>query len=341
MMRKNALILFTSIFFVFGCKKNNDVLGEDTGSLPDNYVSAIYVDNSAIKYFATGKGLAGFDGEKWTVYSDNLNLGISKINDFGFENSDSGSELWLATNQGLKSVKVPVDEASEITTYTKNTSSLAGDSVSVIKVDVNNYCWLGTDQGLSVLKDKIWPEIDPKNYYDDQFFITNRITSFGYNNDTVYIGTKGGGVARMVSGPVDAVTGASPFEIPWSFLASNNVLAVYTDGNTQWFGTDEGVTKHVGTRAKQNWQSYFKEDGLVDNNVQCIVKDLGGNMWFGTKGGVSVFDGFEWDSFTKSDGLVANNVLCIAVDIDGSLWFGTDAGVSHFKNNRWENYSAK
>ncbi len=340
--------MVTALLLLFGCKKEKITPEEDNGALGDNYINSIYIDSDGIKYFGTSKGLFSFDGVKWTSYEDNEGIGTGVINDIKLESSGTSGEFWLGTNEGLIVAELPVDAVSGATTYTKSNTpvlfdveeGLAGDSVIVVQLDENNAKWLGTDGGLSVFSGDSWPEINMKSYYNNDFFISNRITSIECNNDTVYIGTKGGGVARVVSGSVDAITAASPFEIPWSSLASNNILTVFTDGDTQWYGTDSGVTKHVGTNAKSNWESFTKDDGLANNYVMDIVKDLAGNMWFATQKGISVFDGSQWTNYSTSDGLVGNNVICLAVDTDGSLWIGTDNGVSHFVNDAWENYQA-
>ncbi len=345
-MKRNSLFLIIVLLIMSGCNDDPAVPEETPGSLPDNYVSAIFINSDGVKYFATNKGLASFNGNKWTVYHDNQKIITEVIHDFDFEQTTSGAELWMGTNKGVNVVYMPIDAVSGATTYTESNTQtlfpgepgLVGDSVFVVKVDGKNIRWFGTNNGLSAFHGSKWPGINNNTYYNSGFFADNQITSIDYSGDTIYIATKGGGVARMVNKSVDAITAASPFEIPWSQLPSNNVLSVFTDGSTQWYGTDEGLAKHTGTEAKKNWQSYFQQDGLISNVIQCINKDLIGNMWFGTPSGVSVFNGTQWTSYTKSDGLVGNNVLCIAVDLDGSLWFGTDSGISHFEGNTWTNY---
>lgn len=345
-MNKICVFLIIVLFIVSGCKDDPALPEEIPGSLPDNYVNAIFINSDGVKYFATKKGLASFDGNKWTAYHDNQKIVTEAIHDLDFEQNTSGADLWMGTNQGVNVAYLPIDAVSGATTYTQSNTQalfpgepgLAGDSVLVVKVDGKNIRWFGTSNGLSAFHGNKWPVINNSSYYNSGFFAENQITSIDYSGDTVYIATLGGGVARMVNTTVDAITAASPFEIPWSQLPSNNVLSVFTDGSTQWYGTDEGLAKHSGTEAKKNWQSYFQQDGLISNVIQCINRDLTGKMWFGTPSGISVFDGSQWISYTKSDGLIGNNVLCIAVDLDGSLWFGTDSGVSHFESGTWRNY---
>lgn len=342
---KNFLLLPLLFLFIFvSCKKDSPV--EIPESLPDNYVSSIFIDSNGLKYFATKNGLASFDGANWMVYHDNPKITQNAIYAIAFEQSSYGPEIWLGTDAGVNVAQLPVDAVSGATTYTRSNTQtlfpgqpgLAGDKVTVVSVDQKQIRWFGTDEGLSAFRGNRWPTLSFGGHYPANFFKSRKVTSVAAKNDTVYIGTLGGGVARFITTNVDAITAASPYEIPWSMLPSDNVKAVFIDGNVQWYGTDEGIGKHTGTRAKENWHIYDTSDGLVHNEIQCIVKDNSGKMWFGTKGGLSSFDGSNWVNFTTASGLVTNNVLCLAIDKDGSLWVGTDNGVSHYNGNSWKSY---
>ncbi len=340
------LVLFAAII-ISGCK--DDVVPERLQSLPDNHINAIHIDSDGIKYFATNKGLASFDGTIWKVIHDNPKITQGIINDLAFEITDNGPELWVATFQGVNVATLPVDASSGVTTYTEeNTATLfpgqatmKGDSVTIIEVDNKYYRWFGTNKGLAVFKGNKWPSIQMGNHYPAEFFTINRVTSAASVNDTMYLGTNGGGVARFRTNDVDAVTAASPLEIPWSMLPSNNILSVFIDGAIRWFGTDEGLAKHWGKNAKKGWEQFYVSDGLLSNRIQCINKDTDGNLWIGTPEGLSVFDGTGWTGYTVNDGLAGNDVRCIEVDIDGTLWIGTTKGVSHFNGNSWVSYTTE
>ncbi len=66
----------------------------------------------------------------------------------------------------------------------------------------------------------------------------------------------------------------------------------------------------------------------MNNYVFCCTEDRKGNIWFGTKGGVSKYSKTD-DAFlniTKEQGLADNQVRNITEDKTGSLWFGTYGG---------------
>ena len=54
-----------------------------------------------------------------------------------------------------------------------------------------------------------------------------------------------------------------------------------------------------------------------------IYEDKAGNIWFGTGGGASRYDGKSFQNFTTKDGLPNNDVNTIMEDKTGKLWFGT------------------
>lgn len=338
MKRVISLLAFAAIFLLQAYINDS---GKVIEALPGNYVSSIYAAEDGKIYFATDKGLSVYDGDNWTTVTTEL------IHDLDLEQLPDEAILWLGTNQGISLLLHPVDAAYEASVYASDDTrivpdhpGLAGDSVFVVRIDDRNIRWFGTNEGLSALREDQWPVINLNRHYTDDFFRNNRITAIDYSNDTVYIGTHGGGIARMVTGETDAITGASPYDHPYSMLPSRNILAVYADGSDQWFGSDEGLVRHTGIDARINWTQYFESDGLVNNYVQSINKDLTGNIWFGTKGGVSSFDGASWTNYTTDDGLVSNNVLSIAIDHQGNLWFGTDNGVSRFDGSTWASFQA-
>ena len=69
-----------------------------------------------------------------------------------------------------------------------------------------------------------------------------------------------------------------------------------------------------------------REDGLGHNQVECIFQDSDGFIWFGTRNGLSRYDGFEIVNFRHSNApgaISGNRILSINEDSDGYLWVGT------------------
>lgn len=102
----------------------------------------------------------------------------------------------------------------------------------------------------------------------------------------------------------------------------------------------------TGTGTEGVWKSYRYVDGLADNYVWALMQDKEGNIWFGTDGGVSRFDGVNWETYTQKDGLATNGVRAIMQDKAGNIWVGTGGwlgtyggGVSRFDGKSWKTYT--
>ena len=77
------------------------------------------------------------------------------------------------------------------------------------------------------------------------------------------------------------------------------------------------------------WTTFSYADGLANNMVHDIAIGMDEKIWFGTYGGVSVYDGAVWTNYLDSDGLAENQVTSVAIESDRIIWFGTGlSGVS-------------
>ena len=72
------------------------------------------------------------------------------------------------------------------------------------------------------------------------------------------------------------------------------------------------------------------KDGLTSSQINCILKDGRGYMWFGTPAGLYRYDGYTFRNFQSNskDGssLPDSYILSIQEALDGNLWILTSAG---------------
>jgi len=73
-------------------------------------------------------------------------------------------------------------------------------------------------------------------------------------------------------------------------------------------------------------------NGLSQNQINCIYRDSKGFVWFGTNAGLNRFDGSNIELFTNEksvNGSIRDNTInAIAEDKKGNLWIGMGKGVS-------------
>ena len=313
----------------------------DTGISIKTFRSVV-VDNENTKWFVTEQGIVSFDGKKWVLHNKNLKVATQNVNDLAVEVSPGGQKLWIASSNGATFASLPLTSETDATTYLTVNTPLLSDSVKRVAVTKSPMRWFGTAKGVSAQKDDKWLKPDYDDYYPVELFKDYAITSMATNpgGDSLYVGTEGAGVARMMRNDVDAISGASVYA-QWGpiLLPSDKIYSVFIEQNgTKWFGTDKGISRHSGNNTLKNWKTFTKKDGLIDNFVQSIAADKAGQIWIGTKSGVSVFNGSGWSSFTKDNGLNSNNILCITVDRSGVVWFGTDDGVNSYDKGRFISY---
>ncbi|MGB8491611.1 MAG: two-component regulator propeller domain-containing protein, partial [Bacteroidales bacterium] len=99
-----------------------------------------------------------------------------------------------------------------------------------------------------------------------------------------------------------------------SFIVS--LLSVVTNGRPYYF------------------RHYRNDNGLSNNTVVACIQDRRGFIWFGTKEGLTRFDGFQFKIFlhspSVSNSLLNNYVTSICEDRDGWIWIGTSEGVCYY-----------
>ncbi len=120
-------------------------------------------------------------------------------------------------------------------------------------------------------------------------------------------------------------------------------------GQTIAAGPDKVVSGQTGKKTAAGsgfgpplWQNFSVVDGLAHNSVGSMVEDRTGQLWFGTQGGVSRYDGQTFTNFTTKDGLAGQWIYFILEDRAGQLWFGTtEGGVSRYDGKTFTNFTAQ
>ncbi|WP_240543584.1 hybrid sensor histidine kinase/response regulator [Spirosoma foliorum] len=99
-------------------------------------------------------------------------------------------------------------------------------------------------------------------------------------------------------------------------LLNNLKIGSLLLGLLLWLGTLAEAQPYVA------WvKHYGPENGLAHREVNAIFQDRQGFMWFGTKFGLSRFDGKTFTTFTKDrNGLDFDDIQSISQDADGLLW---------------------
>jgi len=81
------------------------------------------------------------------------------------------------------------------------------------------------------------------------------------------------------------------------------------------------------------------DDGLIQSQATSLAQDETGNLWIGTFGGLSRFDGRNFTNYTIRNGLQNNVVWSVAADAEGNIWIGGDKVISKFDGKTFTHFS--
>jgi len=68
---------------------------------------------------------------------------------------------------------------------------------------------------------------------------------------------------------------------------------------------------HGAVAQQLNFDLYNKSNGLVNNDVDCIVQGSNGFLYFGTPAGLSVYDGSSFTNYGSSKGFQSSVISSI------------------------------
>lgn len=77
------------------------------------------------------------------------------------------------------------------------------------------------------------------------------------------------------------------------------------------------------------------ENGLVQSQATCLAQDKFGNLWIGTLGGLSLYDGKKIKNYTVSDGLYSNNIVDIQFTASGLLLISSGKSLQAFDGKKF------
>ncbi len=240
-------------------------------------------------------------------------------------------------------------------------SGLPQSTVDAIVQTRDGYLWMGTEEGL-VRFDGV------------RFVVSDRQTApalrsafisslYEAPDGTLWIGTYGGGLARLRNGRIEAfhpellgtdriremhavggalfiaTAGGGLLRIDGDRvtrfttrhgLPTDRIWALEDDGEGgMWVATHGGgVVRWRDSRVRQRLQ-------LPNDLARTLLRDPDGTLWIGTDGG-GVFvwrNGAIVRTITTRDGLPSDLIRTLQRDRAGSLWIGTDGGLASWRGD--------
>ncbi len=303
------------------------------GNSEKDVVRAIFIDSHNVKWIGTDSGLCRYNDTIWQCYTTADKIGNPPINGLAYQRTKYGDEIWIATAKGASVAAYNIDGITGATNYTKDKFPMLDDSIVSVVVDTSGNRFFASKNGITWFKGNKWGIITHDTFPD--YIPSEPILSLYARYDTLYIGSKGygiakGGVGRIIS-EIDGYTGASIIQGPYCGNLNNAVHAIFVDSKArQWFGTEEGLFEHEGQNFKgEGWLRYFsKENGLAGDTIFSIEESHNQNIWVGTNEGLNVITNDTIFTLSYKNGkLLGKCVYDIAFDTSGIGWLATDRGI--------------
>ena len=252
--------------------------------------------------------------------------------------------FYTNSNSPISSAPLGVQSPGPWTNFSPY-DGLLSNSIISLNQDSNQYLWVGTSYGLSLLSPAgLWATLTDANGLAGNTIM--RIINDPTNNHYHWIASYGGGTLIDDGGDPSNINGMMVESWGTSDgLVNSYVSALALDSNEQvWFGTDKidsygdetgygiSVLNTNGTpfnKSDDTWITYTTSNsGLSSNVIHDIVVDNRGVVWIATQYGLDAFYNGVWTTFTNYDsGLVSSDITSLLF-YNNLLWVGTTGGLS-------------
>ncbi|MFL5764516.1 MAG: two-component regulator propeller domain-containing protein [Bacteroidia bacterium] len=284
-------------------------------------IITMYADKTGNIWFGTvSDGVTKFDPSKHTFTRFTTQNGL-RNNFVRAINEDLQGNIYIGTISGIS--KITLENKVEKV----NIPNEEVNAFLAITSDNRNNLWLGTSAGVYKYNGLAY-----RNYLQKNGLASNKILSVLQDREgNFWFGTDGFGVSKFST---EAFTSYSVKDS----LPGDYITTIFQDSKKQiWLGVKNfGVVKFDHGKMV-NYRLNVKNinGSLADNEVLSICEDYQGNLYFGTKAGLSVFNGSTFKSYHKKDGLPDEVVYSIIRDHSGVIWIGTQNELCSFKDGRF------
>lgn len=327
-----------------------DTIGTPPVAIAEDARGAVWVATA-------GNGLYRLNGKTKTRFTTKQGLARNRIESLLV---DYEGNLWVGTFGGGAQKLL----SDDITIY-KEADGLAANDVTKIFLDSRKRIWAGTERGVSVIDGQRVVQVaqvkEARGFAEDaqgRVYVGNlnglfgpyslsdwltarkpRYRQIGYgisglrmrggvNAETLWIGTYGFGVHRLIADSLRR------FDISDGLKSEMSEDVVRGSGGVWFLSRTVGASRYRDGR----FESFSIEQGLPSNTVHCVLENHNG-VWFGTNRGVAYKVGARIDVINEADGLKGNNVSSIFKtknysDENPSLWILTDKALHRYEQGK-------
>lgn len=310
----------------------------ETHSLGSGSIQGITEDREGRLWVATGSGLNRYDPRTGTFkrYANKPDTADSVVrNDMGSIYIDSRDVLWVGSRGGLARFDPETETFKYYINNPGDPRSISDNIISRILETASGRFWVGTQKGgLNEMDRRTGTFTHHKHDPGSPETLSNNLILSLLEDrlENLWVGTVNG-LNRL-----DRKTGKVRRYLmergnPES-LNHNVVTCIHEDREgILWIGTLGGGLNKLDL-VDDRFSHYLKKDGLLNQVVNGILEDDGGNLWISTNRGIFKFNPLTGTflHFDEYDGLQGNefNVGSFYRSTGGRFYFGGLNGITAF-----------
>lgn len=283
--------------------------------LPSDEVFSTAVLATGEVFAGTSRGLARFDGRKWTAIrsvTGPVKLLAPLAAGVFATSGDRVSLVRGETSQTVAALPKSVHSVDDL----QSLAAGGGDSRQTVL--------LGTRSGMFELEKAAFASVEPLNVLlgSDKDVRQVAVAADG----RVAVAASAGLFLRQKKG-VGAWERPIPVDGAQSWWPRDVRGVAFDSRGRLWFASPAGV----GCLDGNKWSLYTGHEGLPYNDFTTMAAGHGGTVWFGTRRGAIRFDGSAWNYRQGRRWLPDDDVRSVAVSATGDAWFATAHGLGRIE----------
>jgi ligand-binding sensor domain-containing protein/AraC-like DNA-binding protein len=297
-------------------------------NLPGDCIISITQTPDGYLWFATTKGLARFDGLKFTTLGfleDKTGNRGKTFPEVLFV--DSKGTLWIGSSAGLTRYEY---QTRQFKTFTAK-DGIIPDRIRLITEDMKGNTWISFNT----------------NYVNR--FVNGRFTAFnaaqgleGKKINAIVEDKAGNLLFGTRENGIFVFRDEAFFKYEVRELGKDHLIITMfeDDEGDLWIGTNKGLFRKSPNRNQVD--IYTTRHGLSADYITSILEDEDHNLWVGTVNGLNRMKRDSTGAFSFKYFLGERLITCLFKDKEDSLWIGTnDSGVRRLKKAQLFSYSIK
>jgi len=318
----------------------------DEKSISSDFVRTLAYDDQQRLWVGSFVGLNIFDETDNSFnryYSNEVEKKSINQNSVRSLYLDNQGAMWLGSFYGGLNYYHPLQNQFERIHHIPYINSLSDNVVSCIVENNPSELWIGTnDNGLNLYNQNTKKfTYYTANANSSNAILSNNIKAVLVDGNFVYIGSHGGGLARLDK----KTNNIRNFTVKNSGIGSDNVYSFSKDSHGNiWIGTLNGLIIYDPRNetfmpfkrflsGKMKINEYL--DMISKYHIYALFHDSNGQMWIGTENGVYTYSFLTEEikeyKIGKEDYLAAKGrVYSIFEDRQKNIWVGTNIGLCLF-----------